>query len=493
MDFSHQLLVLVAVFLLTYGVYRLRQQFRFWADRNVPYLKNKLAFNDKSIHPAKHFQNWYNEFKGQHSFMGLILAVKPIAVALDLELIRCILVKDFHHFQNRGLYYNEKDDPLSAHLLSLEGAKWRSLRAKISPTFTSGKMKMMYPTMVAAGKQFSDYLNEKVAQDSELEMKDVLSRFTTDMIGTCAFGIECNTMKEPNSKFLEMGRKHFEAPRSTLLDTFKMVAPRLARLFGVKEIRPEVSEFFMGVVRDTIDYRLKNGVHRKDFMDLLITMMKDESLGSDRITFNEIAAQAYVFFIAGFETSSTTMTWALYELSVNPDIQEKGRKCVRQVLDRHNGVMSYEAIMEMTYIDQIINETLRKYPPVPLHFRTTTSEYKVPDTDTLLPAGLMVIVPVYSIQHDPEIFPDPKKFDPDRFTAEEVNKRHPFAWLPFGEGPRICIGLRFGMMQARIGLALLLQSFRFSIGPKSKLPLEFEPTNLILSPKHGLWLQVEKI
>lgn len=278
-----------------------------------------------------------------------------------LDLIKRILVKDFQYFQNRGMYYNEKDDPLSAHLFSLEVNKWRNLRAKISPTFTSGKMKMMYPTMVAAGKQFREHLDEKVSQESELEMRDLLGRFTTDMIGTCAFGIECNSMKEPNSKFREMGRKHFETPRSALKDAFKMTAPRLAQFLGITEILPDVAEFFMNVVESTIDYRVKNNVKRNDFMDLLIAMLDDKTEGSDQLTINEIAAQAYVFFIAGFETSSTTMTWALYELSRNLDIQEEGRKCVQEVLEKHNGVMSYDAIMEMTYIDQIINGKILIY------------------------------------------------------------------------------------------------------------------------------------
>lgn len=350
------LLLVAAVLLLSYGVYRLKKQMTFWSDRNVPSSGFSLIKKrDYSVHLARSFQKLYHQFKGQFPIAGIYFFIKPVALAIDLELLKCIFVKDFQYFHDRGTYYNEKDDPLSAHLFNLQGNKWRNLRMKISPTFTSGKMKMMYPTMIAAGKQFSDYMIEKVGTGTDLELKDLLARFTTDVIGMCAFGIECNSMKDPNAQFRQMGRRHFELPRNRLKDSLCSIAPALSRFLGLRQNDPELSDFFMNVVRETVDYRVKNNVRRNDFMDLLIAMMKGETPRQDPLTFNEIAAQAFVFFVAGFETSSTTMTWALYELSINQDVQERGRKCVQDVLDKHKGEMSYEAMLEMTYIDQILN------------------------------------------------------------------------------------------------------------------------------------------
>lgn len=103
------------------------------------------------------------------------------------------------------------------------------------------------------------------------------------------------------------------------------------------------------------------------------------------------------------------------------------------------------------------------------------------------------MIPVYDIQHDPEYYPEPDKFDPDRFETEEVIKRNPMTWLPFGDGPRNCIGLRFGMMQTRIGLVTLLNSFEFSLGAKMSVPINFDPEALTLSPKGGMYLKVKSI
>ncbi|XP_055593928.1 cytochrome P450 6A1-like [Uranotaenia lowii] len=487
-------LLLIVASLIAYAIFKVRKQLRFWKDLGIPHNEPNFSRNLRpTTHMAQRLQSYYHKYKGQFPMAGMYLFTKPVGLVIDLDLLKCIYVKDFQYFHDRGMYYNERDDPLSAHLFNLEGAKWRNLRTKISPTFTSGKMKMMYPTMIAAGMQFSDYMNEKVAVESEFELKDLLARFTTDVIGMCAFGIECNTMKDPNAQFRLMARKQFESPRNRFKDLVCSAFPKFARLLRLKSTDSDLSDFFLNVVRQTIDFRLKNDVQRNDFMDLMLGMMKTENPEQDVLTFKEVAAQAFVFFIAGFETSSTTLTWALYELSINQDIQEKARQTVKEVLEKNNNTLSYEAILQMNYLDQIINETLRKYPPLHVNFRKVVNDYQIPNTTTILPAGTSVMVPTYAIQHDTDVFPDPERFDPDRFTAENIQSRHPMAWTPFGEGPRICIGMRFGMMQTRIGLALLLKSFRFSQGAKSTVPLEFNRKSFILAPEGGLWLKVEKV
>lgn len=104
-----------------------------------------------------------------------------------------------------------------------------------------------------------------------------------------------------------------------------------------------------------------------------------------------------------------------------------------------------------------------------------------------------MIVPVYALHHDAEYYPDPEKYNPDRFTPEEVAKRNPYCFLPFGEGPRICIGMRFGMMQARVGLAYLLRDFSFTLSSKTPVPLKISPRSPVLTSEGGLWLKVQKL
>lgn len=141
----------------------------------------------------------------------------------------------------------------------------------------------------------------------------------------------------------------------------------------------------------------------------------------------------------------------------------------------------------------LFSETLRLYPSVPVLERRAFRDYKIPGHDVVIPKGMKVQVPAFAIHRDERHYPDPEVFDPDRFHPEEVAKRHICTFLPFGEGPRICIGLRFGMMQSRVGLATILSKFRFSTCSKTLIPLEYSSKSFILIPREGLWLRVEPL
>ncbi|CAD7079486.1 unnamed protein product [Hermetia illucens] len=480
-----------------------KKKYSYWKDRGANYVEPTFPLGNLPFRKV-HFKDFIVDIyqhKDETPFVGAYTLAKPIVIPTSLDLIQNILVKDFSNFHERGGYYNEVDDPLSAHMFSVDGEKWKFLRTKLSPTFTSGKMKFMFSTVVEVANRFNATLAEIVKPTgSELELRDLLGRFTTDVIGSCAFGIECNSLKDPNSEFRYYGRKVFEDPKfGTALLLLILQYPDLARKLHVKLLQNDVSDFFLNTVRETIDYREKNNVKRNDFMNFLIQMKNGQSIDDEssnqtrKLTMEEVAAQAFLFFVAGFETSSTTMTYALYELALNPEIQKRARQEVKDVLAKHEGKLTYEAAQEMTYIGQIISETLRKYPPVVFLSRRAARDYKIPNTKAVIEKGIDTMIPVYCIHHDPEIYPNPEIFDPDRFTPEQIRNRHPMSFLGFGDGPRNCVGLRFGRMQSKIGLIILLNNYRFRPSPKTAVPLIFDPDIGILTPKGGMHLGIERI
>lgn len=125
--------------------------------------------------------------------------------------------------------------------------------------------------------------------------------------------------------------------------------------------------------------------------------------------------------------------------------------------------------------------------------RLAQNDYKIPGTEIIIEKGTSVWIPAYAIQHDPEYYPEPEKFMPERFSADLVAEREGTKWLPFGEGPRNCVGLRFGMMQSRIGLLTILNNFDLSICESTSIPLKFVPKNFILTPEGGVYLKFKNL
>uniref|UniRef100_A0A8W7NXJ4 Cytochrome P450 n=1 Tax=Anopheles atroparvus TaxID=41427 RepID=A0A8W7NXJ4_ANOAO len=506
-------IVLAGLLVLVSCVYLfLRHRYNYWTRRGFPTLPNqRLLFGHvKGINSERHAsyvnRENYQALKSRgEAFGGINTFIIPMVVLVDPELIKTILVKDFSVFHDRGLVADPEADPLSGTLFALEGKAWRTLRQKMTPTFTSGKMKQMFGTIVEVAERLRQHVDEH-SQEGRMEMKDILARFTTDVIGTCAFGIECNTLKDPDSEFRKYGNMVFEQKVSTLFKiTFILLARNLSKRIGVKITDSGVEKFFMNLVRETVEYREKHNVQRNDFLNLLIQIKnkgsvsdKDEAnqpvgTGEVGITMNELTAQVFIFFLAGFETSSTTMNFCLYELAKNPRIQERLREEINKAIAANAGELTYDVVMGIEYLDNVINETLRKYPPLETITRAPERDYTIPGTTHVIPKGTLVQIPIYALQHDPDYFPEPERFDPDRFQADVVSQRPPYVYMPFGEGPRICIGLRFGMMQVKLGLITMLRQFRFSPTEDTPERITFMPNVFVLSPDRGSYLRVDKI
>lgn len=335
-------------------------RYTFWKRYGFPCAKTTSPFGGlldfillrKSL--GEYFLDIYNEARTRKlPHIGAFFFLKPVYVPTDLNIIKHILIKDFNNFMDRGVYFNVKDDPLSGHLFNIEGEPWKLLRQKLSPTFTSGQIKMMFPTLVECGENFRKYMSKFSSEDA-VDIREIFARLTTDIIGSCAFGIQCNSLDNPDAEFRKYGKMFFDIGFKDNLQIFvNYTLPRkFLRFIHMCVTKPPVSKFFMEAVKETVEYRTKAHISRNDFMQLLIEL-KNKDISN--ITMDELAAQALVFFLAGFETSSTNMTFSLYELALNQEIQDKLRLEINTVLQKYNGQLTYEAAMEMHYMQQVLN------------------------------------------------------------------------------------------------------------------------------------------
>ncbi|XP_052839470.1 LOW QUALITY PROTEIN: probable cytochrome P450 6a21 [Drosophila gunungcola] len=500
---TYLLTALLAI--IGYLLMKWRRTMRYWQELGIPCEEPHVFMgNMQGVRTKRSFSeiwtSYYKKFSGSGPFAGFYWFRRPAVFVLETSLAKQILIKDFNKFTDRGFFHNTEDDPLSGQLFLLDGHKWRSMRNKLSPTFTSGKMKYMFPTVLKVGHEFTDVFAQDVAKNPIIEVRELLARFTTDVIGTCAFGIECSSLKDPEAEFRVMGRRSVTEQRLGAIGLgFVNSFPNLARRLHMKMTEELIEKFFMRIVRETVAFREQNNIRRNDFMDQLIDLknkplMTSETGESVNLTIEEIAAQAFVFFAAGFETSSTTMGFALYELAQNQDIQNRVREEVLEVGQKYNGDLTYESLKDLVYLDQVISETLRLYTVLPVLNRECLEDFVVPENPKyVIKKGMPILIPAGAMHRDERLYPNPDQFNPDNFSADRVKQRDSVEWLPFGDGPRNCIGMRFGQMQTRLGLALLIKNFKFSVCEKTTIPMKYNKKLFLVASESGINLKVERV
>ncbi|XP_075217524.1 cytochrome P450 6A1-like [Lycorma delicatula] len=473
--------------------------FTYWKSKGIPYISGTFPFGSignvvfQKTSLTEIFLDFYNKAKNE-KYIGFYSFLEPQIVIKDLAIIKNVLVKDFSNFVDRGVYFNEAVDPLSAHLFAIEGLKWKNLRAKLSPTFTSSKMKKMFSTAKECAVELKNYV-EKLSSKGDIDFKDVTGRYGLDVISSVALGLEGNNFKNENTDLRKVANM-FSAPSTLQMFRFTLTlsAKFIAKLMQMRFVPKAVEDYYMHVVKENTEYRENNNIKRDDFMQLLIDLKNNKEFQNNgelkkdnqvNLTLEEMAAQSFVFVVGGFETTSVTLGFCLYELALNPHIQDK----LIDELDEAGSDLSYDVLNQLPYLDMVVSETLRKYPPVPTLQRQCLKDYTLPD-GKIIKKGTLVVISVIGMHLDPKLFPNPEEFDPERFSKENIHKIQPYSYLPFGEGPRICIGMRFGKMQIKLAIATLLSRFKFETSVKTPIPIKIEKKTITYNAEGGMWLQV---
>ena len=424
---------IIVIIVLIY--FWLKKKFSYWEERGVPSVPGKLPLGSvnglgSKFHTSVLFKRFYDEHKGKGPGVGFYMMTQPAFLLTEPDLVKDVLVRNFDTFHHRGIYMNEKIDPLSENLFFLKGQQWRDLRNKLTPTFTSGKIKMMFETISKVGDRMVDYLEPSANKSQEIEMKNILESFTTEVISNVAFGLETQCIGNSDNEFRKVANMLLKPPKYMMAKfIFMNNFPSLSAKLGLRAHMKEVTEYFIKVIKTNIEYRETNNIERKDFLQLLIQIKNSEA----GMTLNQIAANCFIFLLAGTETSASVASFTLYELALDQDIQDKLRNEIEEVLLKHNDKINYDAIMEMKYLDMVFNESLRKYPIVDTQVRTCCKEFKIPNSDITIPEGTVMVISANGLHNDERFFEDPNKFDPERFSDENIRNHNPFAYIPFSK------------------------------------------------------------
>ena len=321
---------------------------------------------------------------------------------------------------------------LSSTLFLLKGDKWRAMRATLSPAFTGSKMRHMFTLVTKCAVDMSNYFKKEAAAGRTLnyDIKDLFSKYSTNVIATSAFGIEVDSFENPNNEFYLLGKEvlNFDISIAIRLIVMRLM-PLLAKRLELELFNRKVSTFFKTMVLKNINNRIENGIYRPDMINILKEIVEqgrvqwsseegaeiedgfsatDEyNIGTKAISNRkwnniELVAQCFQFFVAGFETISTVLTFAAYEMAINQDVQER---LYAEILDTANRLgdrpMDYEDLQKMKYMDMFVSEVLRLWPPLMHIDRVCVKDYTVEfnDREVTIEKGTTVWIPVYSLHH----------------------------------------------------------------------------------------------
>jgi len=404
---------------------------------------------------------------------------------LDLGLISAVIVNhpdyaqhvlrdNWRNYGKGGEMYDSIRTFVGTSVLTLENEAWKKRRRILQPQFHRQHLAGLTHLMVEAIDECLAEWDKYAATGEAFDVSSEFNKITMTVILRAMFGRDLQT-----DSLGELGDtlRYVLGYMLAQMVTGKM--PDWIPFTGKKRYQESLNEFD-AFLYDIIEQRRNSSDERNDLLAMLLNLVDDET--GESLTDLELRDETATVFAAGYETTSVAMTWALYQLSQNPDIADK----LTQSVDSLSGNLpAFEDFHELGYARQVMEETMRLYPPA----------YFIPrqanDRDIIgghrIDAGQLIFVMTLIIQQHPDFWDNPQVFDPERFAGETT--RHPLAYLPFGAGQRKCIGQDFALMEGTMILTQFAQRYRVLPVPEKKAETALSTT---LGNKGGVWIRIEK-
>jgi len=422
---------------------------------------------------------------------GTFQGTKPTLNINDTKLIRSVFVKDFDHFINRRKIEFPEMKVFRYMLSSMENQPWKDVRSAVTPTFTSGKIKRYSAQMKECADKLCQHLHSLAADKGKFDLKDEMSVVTVSVIAKCAFGMTIDNLGAKGNLFIQKAQTVFAAPenKSPLIMLLFVLPNFVMKWLGTYLLNLEHWYFFIDIMKNMVEERSKTTEKFYDFPETatesISAYTKEEDGKVVQMWTKEqvdeiVTAQSTLFLVAGFDTTANTLTASCYILARHPEIQEKIYDLIMDKIDQY-GDVCHELIQDVPYVDQFMNEVLRMHPPVTQLERQCNK--KVTYDGIHISEDMVVSVATYALHYSEEYYPDPETFNPDRWAPENKANLDPYAFMPFGMGPRNCVAMRFAQEEVKLVLCTLIKQFRFF--PVEETPAKFEVEdgfNAIIQP-----------
>ncbi|XP_072934646.1 cytochrome P450 6B2-like [Epargyreus clarus] len=506
-------ILVIFISLLTLIYYLVQRRFNFWKKRKVPFVEPSFIFGNYKDHILlKRFlpfvtQEICEKFPDA-PYVGTFFGTDPALVVKDPELIRIVTTKDFYYFSSREVSDHTHHEVMTQNLFFTHGDRWKILRQNFSPLFSSSKMKNMFYLIKNCATGLEAFIDENIQKCPNMEVTDLMARYTIDGISSCAFGVDAKTLDTDGetNPFKTISEQILEVSTVRALKfNSRCMWPKIFYGLGLKVFHLHVNEFFHKILTGVFESRQYKPTAKNDFVDLILNMkvnynnvITGDSLSNlktgdnkkiDLVLDDEIlVAQCVVFFVGGYETSAFTLSFTLYELAKHQEAQNRAIAEVDDYWQRHENGLDYDCVNDLPYVAACVDEALRLYPVLGTITREVIEDYTLP-TGLHLEKGARVHIPVRYLHYHPDYFPEPEKYRPERFLGEERKNVKSYTYMPFGEGQRICIGKRFAKMQMMAALVTILKKYRLELAEDTPQTVELEPRSILPHPVGGIRLK----
>ncbi|KAJ3655144.1 hypothetical protein Zmor_014282 [Zophobas morio] len=467
LDFFSAFIVLV-VLSLWYVFFKQYNVSKFFKNipgpPGIPLLGNALDFKSKTKGVLTAFLNYTNNYGGVVKIQ--IGPFRKLLLISDYKFIEFVLSST--KIINKSHTYKTMLPWLGTGLLTSEGMKWKKHRRIITPTFHFKILEQFINSFDTATDVMVEKLKKHVGEPT-VDIYPFVTLCALDIICETAMGTTINAQSNEESEYVksvkEMGRIIIEralAPQKNNEFLFRFTkdfqlqrkALNILHKYTNNVIRKRRQELLKEYSSKEMENPADIGIKKKmAFLDLLLQARVDDR----PLTNEEIREEVDTFMFEGHDTTASGISFALYSLANNPEVQEKVYEEQLSIFgEEKNPTVIYKNLQEMKYLELVIKEALRLYPSVPFYARETNQEV---DMDgVIIPKGVNITVFAYGIHRDPKYFPDPEKFNPDRFDT--IDGKLPYAYVPFSAGPRNCIGQKFAMLEMKSTLSKVIRNFK---------------------------------
>lgn len=492
-------LIAIAAATVIFWLLKRHRRHKFFKDLGIPGPKPDLLWGNLKQMDHRRVEAFVQWKKEHGKLFGVYVGSEPFLVIADPQMAHECLVKQAAIFQDRPTSFVDAE-PFKSSLFQLGGSKWKNVRAALNYAFSSNMMKDLSTVADLSATRFADKISSISLRSGHVEVFDRALDFAFDFIMNTVLAQKVKSQEggnEPILEFLKQVSKDMENSAIEVAFTVPAVRSVLTLIYPFTK-HAKAFKNITSHVQHLIELHRSGELPKEP--SVLQTLLGEEALNGAQkkpsrrykhLDDQYISSNAAIFLLAGTEATASALSFLVYLLARHPREQEKVVKEMEDIFPSEEEIkFNFNELHRLKRIDMVIYEGLRLYPPVPLYLIRRCSQ----DTTVcgqFIPAGVNVMVTPWLIHNDPEFWPEPEKFLPDRFAEENTESRQNGTYMPFGLGPRVCIGQKLGFLALKSALVKVVRDFRLTLCDEATGPPTLSVPSVILLPGGGVKVRLE--